>query len=92
VSSSSSSSVGTKVPTYDEVKNFVESQGMGIDPEWFYEYYTNAGWLDKGGKPIRNWKAKAKGWDKKDRAKSPNTKPNAEEKPYFIRNAIRVDI
>lgn len=74
-------------PSLDVIKNYVNEQGLSVDAERFYDYYSDLGWRDKNGKPVRSWRAKLKYWDEP-------RKPEQEKdsRPAFIRNAIRVDI
>lgn len=70
LSSSSTSSSPTKMkesvkkrfvpPTLDEVKKYISDNPelSNIDPEDFFKGYSDGGWIDTQGKPVRNWKLK----------------------------------
>lgn len=43
-----------------EVKDYFKSKGYTQESAIkFHEYYTELEWLDRNGKPVKNWKAKA---------------------------------
>lgn len=46
-------------PALDEIKNFVRENGLNLDPQYFFEYYTEAGFP-------RSWKATARRWSKEN--------------------------
>ena len=46
-------------PALDEIKNFVKNNGLNLDPQYFFDYYTEAGFP-------RSWKATARRWSKEN--------------------------
>lgn len=50
-------------PTLPEVQEYVKERGLMIDPTAFFDYFTEGGWKDSEGKPVKNWKQKALTWD-----------------------------
>lgn len=50
-------------PTEEEVKEYITRKGYNVDAEYFYNYYASIGWEDESGKPITNWKTRAKLWN-----------------------------
>lgn len=46
-------------PALDEIKNFVKDNGLNLDPQYFFDYYTEAGFP-------RSWKATARRWSKEN--------------------------
>lgn len=51
-------------PTVEEVRAYCQERGNSIDPEAFWQYYTDAGW--KRGKskiPISDWKGCVRTWE-----------------------------
>lgn len=50
-------------PTLPEVQEYVKERGLMIDPAAFFDYFTEGGWKDSEGKPVKNWKQKALTWD-----------------------------
>lgn len=62
---SSSSLSCTAAVTEEEVKAYASEIGAGCDVSAFYQTMQEQGW-QSGGKPIRNWKAVFRAWEKKD--------------------------
>lgn len=64
-------SIGTKKrkpkriepPTLEEVMDYVRQRGCDVDPKKFYDYFSEGGWIDSEGKPVRNWKQKIITWE-----------------------------
>lgn len=46
-------------PALDEIKNFVKENGLNLDPQYFFDYYSEAGFP-------RSWKATARRWSKEN--------------------------
>lgn len=72
--------MGTKVPktanrfikpTLDEVKAYCDERQNGIDAERFFDYYEANGWVQSKGKPIKDWKATVRTWEKNDYNRKP---------------------
>ena len=56
-----------KAPTLDEVREYISSANLNVDPKAFYDYFTTPDddgktWIDSEGKPVRNWKQKIQTW------------------------------
>ena len=51
-------------PTLDEVKAYCQERNSCVDPNTFYVYFTEGGWKDSRGNPVRNWKQKLITWEK----------------------------
>ncbi len=51
-------------PTFEEVINYVHEAGLDIDAEHFYNYYACIGWVMSGGRPVIDWRAAARNWEK----------------------------
>lgn len=51
-------------PTLAEIQEYVNLKQYNVDVNKFYTYYTESGWHDGRGKPIKNWKLKLLVWDK----------------------------
>lgn len=50
-------------PTRREVSAYCEACGLVVSPDKFFDYYEARGWLDKGGRPIADWRAKIQSWN-----------------------------
>ena len=64
-------------PTLDEVRAYCLERKSSVDPEQFWTYFNEGGWVDAKGQPVRNWKQKLLTWEKYDQ-KQPEkpVKPN----------------
>lgn len=53
-------------PSLAEVEAFVAENGLsGTDPAAFHDFYTANGWVQSRGKPIRDWRAACRNWDRR---------------------------
>ena len=52
-------------PTVDEVREYCEGKKNGIDPEAFVDYYAARGWKYGPGRPVVDWKAAVRTWEKR---------------------------
>ena len=55
-------------PTAEEVKAYCAERGNNVDPERFVDFYTANGWTQGRGKPIKDWRACVRTWERSDRA------------------------
>ena len=81
-------------PTLEEVRKYALEHCTNVDPDHFYEYFSEPNdkgetWIDSKGNKVRNWKQKMLTWEKMQSNSIRNTtKPksqtflNYEEKPY----------
>ena len=53
-------------PTVEEIRKYVQENNLLVDADYFYEYYEDTEWKDKGGDPVRNWKLKCRTWHKRE--------------------------
>jgi hypothetical protein len=53
-------------PTVEQVRDYVATRKVRIDPEQFVDYYITRGWRLKSG-PMRCWKAAVRTWEKNER-------------------------
>lgn len=52
-------------PTLEEVMEYAQERGNKIDPIVFFDYYEANGWVQgKQGKPLKDWKAAARYWER----------------------------
>lgn len=47
----------------EEVRAYCKERGNHVDPEAFLAYYEANGWRQKGGNPIKDWKAAVRTWE-----------------------------
>jgi hypothetical protein len=67
-------------PTLQEVKDYCSERKNNVDAERFYDYYSANGWVQGKNKPIKDWKACVRTWEKNDKG-SPAVKPQKDD-PY----------
>lgn len=61
-------------PTVEEVSNYCKERGNSIDPQHFIDYYCANGWVQgRGGKPIKDWRAAVRTWERSGIQSSPAT-------------------
>jgi hypothetical protein len=53
-------------PTVDEVRSYCTERRNHVDAELFIDYYTANGWTQGHGKPIRDWRACVRTWEKRN--------------------------
>ena len=53
-------------PTREEVKAYVDERKSPVDPDRFFDFYSEGGWKDSKGKPVRNWKQKLISWERRE--------------------------
>ena len=51
-------------PTLDEVRAYCLERQNNIDPQKFIDFYAANGWVQGKGKPIKDWKACIRTWEK----------------------------
>lgn len=60
-------------PTIEEVEDFIFQEGLSIDAEEFYNYYASQKWKKANGRPLSDWQAAARYWERKRKARSGTT-------------------
>ena len=53
-------------PTLEEVSAYCRELNSKIDPQQFIDYYTANGWVQGKGKPIKDWKATVRTWNRRE--------------------------
>jgi hypothetical protein len=64
-----------RVPTLQEITDYIIAKQLVINPNDFLTYYENTGWKDRDGNPVKNWKNKLIQWNKREIDKRPGAKP-----------------
>ena len=54
-----------KKPTLEEIQQYCEERNNNINPELFMDFYEANGWVQGKNKPIRDWKAAIRTWERK---------------------------
>ncbi len=65
-----------KPPTLDEVTAYCKERNNSVDPQNFIDYYASQEWKKANGRPVSDWKACVRTWEK--------NKPKQEEKSFDI--------
>lgn len=55
-----------KKPTLEEVKQYCAERKNAVDPELFFDHYTANGWVQGRGKPLKDWKAAVRTWERNE--------------------------
>ena len=62
-------------PTVEEVQTYCRERKNSVDAAVFVDFYQTNGWLQGKGKPIKDWKAAVRTWERREcgneRASSP---------------------
>lgn len=61
-------------PTLDEVAAYCNERHNSISPAAFVDYYEARGWKYGTGKPMADWKAAVRTWERRDKAGSQGAK------------------
>ena len=54
-----------KVPSTEEVQEYIDEKGYSVDAERFVDYYTANGWM-VGKNHMKDWKATVRNWERKN--------------------------
>lgn len=58
-------------PTVDDVRQYCYERGNNIDAEAFVDYYTARGWKYGQGRPVVDWRAAVRTWEKREKKDEP---------------------
>ena len=76
-SNNNNSGVNTP-PTIGEVKEYILQGGYAVDAEEFIDYYSGQGWTKANGKPVVDWKACVRSWNRRRKGKTAEADAKAE--------------
>lgn len=51
-------------PTIEEVKAYCQERKNSVDPQHFVDFYEANGWVQGKGKPIKDWRATVRTWER----------------------------
>ena len=54
-------------PTLADVKQFCVENGLGVNPNSFYETMEGQGWTGRDGRPVVNWKSLVLSWERAEK-------------------------
>ncbi len=63
-------------PTLEEIQAYCKERNNSVDAQRFYDYYSANGWVQGKGKPIKDWKACVRLWER-------NAKPTEDKLPTY---------
>lgn len=69
-------------PTIEQIAAYCKERGNDVDPQKFFDYFTESGWIDSQGKPVKNWKQKIITWEGRGNIR-PLPKPSTPKKNRF---------
>lgn len=61
-------------PTLSELQAYIKEKSHNVDAVKFLEWYTEADWKDRDGKPVKNWKLKVISWSNRDDRRTQNNR------------------
>ena len=67
-------------PTIEQVRDYCKERENSVDPERFVGYYTANGWIQGGGKPIKDWRACVRTWERNGKEGNANVHNAAGDK------------
>lgn len=56
-----------RIPSLDEIKKYCRERRSTVSAEAFFDFYETNGWRQGQGKPIKDWKAAVRTWERRDR-------------------------
>lgn len=85
-------------PTIEEVSTYCLERGNNVDPQRFIDHYQANGWVQGKGKPIKDWRATVRTWERNDFSGTGKNelacmRPNVEMRAYAaeLRRSIEVN-
>lgn len=64
-------------PTLEEVTAYCKERHNNVDPQKFFDYYSEGEWKDGKGNPVRSWKQKVLTWERDNGNPRPKNDPRA---------------
>ncbi len=72
-----------KIPTLDEVKQYIKANSFNVDAESFIDFYESRGWC-VGKSEIKNWQATVRMWHRRSQTENlPPSPPPKEDEQYW---------
>lgn len=62
-------------PTLEEVEDYCNSRGNGVDASAFFDFYESKGWK-VGNQPMKDWRASVRTWERKNSSSKPQPQPD----------------
>lgn len=61
-------------PAVEDVRAYCVERGNSVDAERFCDYYATNGWVQGKGKPIKDWRATVRTWERRSDSKCESKK------------------
>lgn len=61
-------------PTIEEISAYITENGYHVDANSFYDFYVSVGWKVGSNKPMKDWKAAIRTWERRDNKKPAKAK------------------
>lgn len=58
------------VPAVEDIAAYCEERNNGIDAEKFFDYYERQGWRLSNNKPMKDWQAAVRTWERNERSRA----------------------
>jgi len=71
-------------PTVGEVQAYCQERSNQVNAEQFVDHYSANGWVQGKGKPIRDWKAAVRTWERNG-LNTTTSKPDPSHKPFPVK-------
>ena len=73
-------------PTVEEVQAYCTERGNKVDAQRFFDFYTANGWHQGRGKPIKDWRAAVRTWERDDNYNHNNNHGQRTDKESVLRD------
>lgn len=60
-------------PTVDEIESYCRGEGLKINPQEFFDHFESNGWKVGGKAPMKDWRAAARNWSRRNFPSNGNT-------------------
>lgn len=74
-------------PSIEEIQAYCKERNNRIDANKFFDFYETNGWVQGKNKPIRDWKACIRTWERRNK----QDKPSDYERPSWLDEDIKKD-
>lgn len=76
------------IPVLQDVKAYIQENGLSVNAEQFYDYYTARGWM-LSGTQIVDWTALVRNWERRERKEGV---PYGKQNPASLHEVNRLEL
>ena len=76
------------IPVLQDVKAYIQENGLSVNAEQFYDYYAARGWM-LSGTQIADWTALVRNWERRERKEGV---PYGKQNPASLHEANRLEL